>query len=164
MAERMRICCAIDFSEASRFAMVEATDLARRFEAELELVHVHELPVAAATEMLVPPRALFELVAVDLERDIAAWRGDAERRLGRPVRTKVLAGSPAAEILQHARDEGVDLLVVGTHGRTGLKHLVLGSVAERVVRQAPCSVVVVRTKETGATARTVADPAWAELP
>lgn len=164
MAERMKICCAVDFSEASRFAMVEAADLARRFEAELELVHVHELPVAAAADMLVPPRALFELVAVDLERDIAAWRADAERRLGRPVRSKVLAGSPAVEILQHAREACVDLLVVGTHGRTGLKHLVLGSVAERVVRQAPCSVVVVRTKETCATARTAADPAYAELP
>jgi nucleotide-binding universal stress UspA family protein len=164
MAEAMKICCAVDFSEASRFAMVEAADLARRFEAELELVHVHELPVAAAADMLVPPRALFELVAVDLERDIAAWRADAERRLGRPVRSKVLAGSPAVEILQHAREECVDLVVVGTHGRTGLKHLVLGSVAERVIRQAPCTVVVVRTKETCATARTAADPAYAELP
>lgn len=164
MAERMRICCAVDFSEASRFAMVEAADLARRFDAELGLVHVHELPVSAAADLLVPPRALFELVAVDLERDIAAWRADAERRLGRPVRSKVLTGTPAAEILRHAREECVDLLVVGTHGRTGLKHLVLGSVAERVVRQAPCTVVVVRTKEACATARIAEEPAIAELP
>lgn len=164
MAARMKICCAVDFSEASRFAMVEAADLARRYDAELELLHVHEVPVSAAADLLVPPRALFELVAVDLERDIAAWRADAERRVGRPVHGKVLAGTPATEILGHAREACVDLLVVGTHGRTGLKHLVLGSVAERVVRQAPCTVVVARTKEACARAPTAEEPALAELP
>lgn len=80
-------------------------------------------------------------------------------RLGRPkrrrptveaVRIEVVAGDPASEILRRARTHGIDLVVVGTHGRTGLKHLVLGSVAERVVRQAPCPVLVVRSKEPGA--------------
>ena len=73
---------------------------------------------------------------------LAAWRADAERRAGRPVRSRVLWGDAVTEILRHAREEHSDLLVVGTHGRSGVARLVLGSVAERVARQSPCPVLV----------------------
>lgn len=148
MGEWFRICCAVDFSDASRLAMVEAAELTRGCGAQLTLLHVHE-PVRAPIDVLIPARS-YELESVDVARDLAVWKAEAERRATTAVRTEVVAGEPASEILRHARTHGIDLVVVGTHGRTGLKHLVLGSVAERVVRQAPCPVLVVRSKEPGA--------------
>lgn len=150
MSEWSRICCALDFSETSRLAMAEAAEMARHCGAQLTLVHVHPPPPQVSADLLASARALEELASVDLARDLAVWRTEAERLAATSVRTALVAGDPAAEILRYARDHGVDLLVLGTHGRTGLKRLVLGSVAERVVRQAPCPVMVVRPKEPGA--------------
>lgn len=147
MADWRKICCAIDFSDASRFAMEEACDVARRFRAELVLLHVHEPTPPSAMDLLAATEESAQLVAVDLERSLAAWREEAARRCGAAVRSMARAGSPAAEIVKLARDEAVDLLVLATHGRKGFAHLVLGSVAERVVREAPCPVLIIRQKE-----------------
>jgi universal stress protein A len=147
MAEWRRICCAVDFSDPSRFAMEEAADLARRFQAQLTIVHVAEPPPIVPIDVIVPAERSFETVSVDVARSVAAWRSEAAARAATAVRSAIRIGAPAEEILRFAREEAMDLVVLGTHGRTGLKHLVLGSVAERVVRQAPCPVLVVRTKE-----------------
>ena len=147
MGEWSRICCAVDFSDTSRLAMAEAADLARQCGAELTLVHVFKPPAASTTDVLAAPVGLAELGTVDLARDLSVWKAEAERVTATAVRTALLVGDPAHELLRHARDRGVDLLVVGTHGRTGLKHLLLGSVAERLVLHAPCPVLVVRRKE-----------------
>ncbi len=147
MIEWKRICCATDFSEPSRIAMLEAAELARRFEGELELVHVHVPPPAMGTEVLATPIALPESAPAESAEALATWRDEAERLLGRTVRARLLAGEPASEILRHAREREIDLVVVGTHGRRGLRRLVLGSVAERIVREAPCAVVVGRRRE-----------------
>ncbi len=80
MAGWAAICCAIDFSDASRFAMEEAADLARAFEAELVLIHVHDPGPRIEAEVVEWSRPPFALAAVDLERDICAWRREAERR------------------------------------------------------------------------------------
>ena len=147
MIEWKKICCATDFSELSRIAMLEAAELARRFEGELELVHVHLPPPAVGTDLLASPIAVEDTAPAELEGTIAMWRDEAERLAGRPVRTMLLRGEPAAEILRHARQREIDVLVVGTHGRRGLGRLLLGSVAERLVREAPCAVVVGRRRE-----------------
>lgn len=144
MTDWKRICCAIDFGEPSRVAMEQAADLARRFEAELVLVHVVVPPPPAASDVLVSSRGVATVAAEEHERTLEEWRAEAERRAGRPARSRVLSGAPAAEILRHAREEGCDLLVIGTHGRTGISRLVLGSVAARVARESPCPVLVVR--------------------
>jgi nucleotide-binding universal stress UspA family protein len=144
MAGWKRICCAIDFGEPSRLAMLEAAELAGRFGAELWLVHVNAPPVLTATDMLVAPRSIAEMAAVEAERAMVGWRVAAERTAGRPVRTQVLSGDAATEIVQLARQQRFDLVVLATHGRRGLRRVVLGSVAERVVREAPCEVLVVR--------------------
>ncbi len=149
MFECNRICCAIDFSEPSRIAMLEAAELARRLEAELELVHVHT-PPPAVTDLLAARVEVTETMVVELERKLATWRDEAERLVGRTVRSAVRTGEAATEIVRLAREHGIDLVVVGTHGRRGLKRFVLGSVAERVVREAPCSVVVGRLREPSA--------------
>jgi universal stress protein A len=158
MAEWRRICCAVDFSDPSRFAMEEAADLARTFRAQLTLLHVEEPAPVMPIDVIVPTPSTFETVSVDVARCVAAWRTEAAARAGSPVRSAVRLGAPAEEILKFAREEAMDLVVLGTHGRTGLKHLVLGSVAERVVRQAPCPVLVVRTKEASEAAVLASQP------
>jgi nucleotide-binding universal stress UspA family protein len=143
MIEWKKICCAVDFADPSRVAMEQAADLAKRFEAELTLIHVRVPPLAAGSDVLVSSRTLASVQAREDEEMLARWRAYAERRSGRPTGSLVLWGDPAAEIMRHAREAPCDLLVVGTHGRTGLPRLVLGSVAERVARQSACPVLVV---------------------
>ena len=143
-----RICCAIDFAEPSRAAMEEGADLARRFEADLVLVHVRVPPPPAASDVLVSSRGAMQVEAEEQVKTLEEWRAEAGRRAGRPAQARVLSGDPAAEVLRHAREERCDLLVVGTHGRTGLSRMVLGSVAERIVRQAECPVLVVHDRRS----------------
>ncbi len=142
-----KICCATDFSEPSRIAMLEAAELARRLDAELELVHVQTPPPTAGTDVLAANVEVAETALAELEKSMAMWRDEAERLVGRAVRSTVRAGDAAGEIVRHAREHGIDLIAVGTHGRTGLRRLVVGSVAERIVREAPCAVVVARRRE-----------------
>jgi nucleotide-binding universal stress UspA family protein len=135
----------VDLSEPSREALDEAADLARRTGAELDLVFVVVPPPQLATDMLVAPAGAAQAVAEEEARTLARWRADAEARVDHPVSThQPLASDPAAEIVRHAREHHADLVVVGTHGRTGLRRAVMGSVAERVVRSAPCPVLVAR--------------------
>ncbi len=148
MSEWKKICCAIDFSEPSRFAMEEAASLARQLKADLALLHVYEAPLPMTADMVLSPPELFERAVKEMERKMDGWQKEAERIAGRPVQSTVLAGDAAAVILRFLRQGLFDLLVTGTHGRTGLRHLVLGSVAEKVVRQAACPVLVIRGSGT----------------
>ena len=124
---------ATDFSDCSDHALDAAVALAAHFGARLHLLHVvHRVNVAYHAP----------------EREAAGVRmaALAAARVGADI-TSVLAvavGAPAAEIVGYAEREKVDLLVMGTHGRTGLAHAVLGSVAEEVVRRAPCQVLTIR--------------------
>ena len=145
MASWTKICCPIDFSETSRAALEEASELAQRYQAELVLLHVFEPPVAT-TDLMVAPPEMFEQTAKDLERKLELWKGEAEQRGAKAVRALVVTGAAATETVRFVREGGYDLVVMGTHGRRGLRHLVLGSVAERVVREAPCAVLVVRPR------------------
>lgn len=139
-----RICCAVDFSEPSWFAMEQAADLAGGLRAGLTLVHVLTPAATAPTDVLVAVPAVEEAETRRAEETLEVWRSDAEARAAAPVRARVLLGDPAGELARFVEEEGCDLLVVGTHGRTGLSRLLLGSVAERVLRRAPVPVLVVR--------------------
>jgi len=143
-AEWKRICCPIDFSDASRAAMEVAADLAQRFGAALTLLHAYPVPGYTFPDgsVVASPRMLQEL-ADQAAKHVGEWKRQAEE-LGAPtVNAETLVGEPASEILAHARDRGIDLLVLGTHGRTGLEHALMGSTAERVVRRARCPVLTV---------------------
>ncbi len=144
-ADWKRICCPIDFSDASRAAMEVASDLARRFGAELVLFHAYPVPGYTFPDgsVVASPKMLQEL-ADGAERHLDAWRVDAEALGAGPVETAKVAGEPAGEIVAFARERGVDLLVLGTHGRSGIEHALMGSIAERVVRKAHCPVLTVR--------------------
>ena len=144
-ADWKRICCPIDFSDASRAAMEVAADLARRTGAELWLLHAYPVPGYTFPDgsVVASPKMLQDL-ADGAQRHLDEWRTQAEG-LGAPrVETAKEAGEPAAEIVAFARERGMDLLVLGTHGRTGLEHALMGSIAERVVRKAHCPVLTVR--------------------
>ncbi len=139
-----RICCAVDFTREARLAMEEAADLAWRLGGHLTLVHVNELPAPPpTTEALADPEAVL-LGAVELDRKLTRGREEAERIAGAPVDVALLSGAPALEIVRFARDGGHDLIVMGTRGEAERERLEIGSVARAVVREAACTVVVVR--------------------
>ncbi len=145
-ADWKRICCPIDFSDASRAAMEVAADLARRNGAALVLLHAYPIPGYTFPDgsIVASPKMMQDL-ADQAERHLEEWRAQAAQLVGAPrVTAEKAIGEPAAEIVSFARSSGVDLLVVGTHGRTGLEHALMGSVAERVVRRAHCPVLTVR--------------------
>jgi nucleotide-binding universal stress UspA family protein len=145
-ADWKRICCPIDFSDASRAAMEVAADLARRFGSELMLLHAYPIPGYTFPDgsVVASPKMMQEL-ADQAQRHLEEWRLDAEKMVGASrVTAEKAVGEPAAEILEAAKRMGADLLVMGTHGRTGLQHALMGSVAERVVRRAHSPVLTVR--------------------
>ncbi len=147
-ADWKRICCPIDFSDASHAAMEVAADLARRFGAELVLLHAYPIPGYTFPDgsIVASPRMMQDL-ADQAQRHLEAWAADAARIAGAAaVTTEKAVGEPASEIVSFARARAIDLLVLGTHGRSGIEHALMGSVAERVVRKAQCPVLTVRSR------------------
>jgi nucleotide-binding universal stress UspA family protein len=142
-----KICCAVDFSPQSRVTVEEAAHLSRTRGAALTLVHVFTAPrpaMLASDSFTTRPADEEARLRGELEPQLEEHRAEAERIAGRPVEAILLVGKPPEVLTQLAADGGYDLLVIGTHGRTGVKRLVLGSVAEHVVRASPISVLVVR--------------------
>jgi nucleotide-binding universal stress UspA family protein len=145
-ADWKRIFCPIDFSDASRAAMELAADLARRFGAELLLLHAYPIPGYTFPDgsVVASPRMMQDL-ADQAVRHLEEWRADGEKLVGAArVSGETAIGEPATEIVAAAKRRGADLVVMGTHGRTGLEHALMGSIAERVVRRAHCPVLTVR--------------------
>jgi nucleotide-binding universal stress UspA family protein len=147
-----RILVPVDFSAYSDVALEYAIALARRLDASVHLLHVVEDPITTGAwggEGVVPDlTALRAELAADAERRLLVCRGEAERAQV-PVVTAVRLGLTSHTIVDYAKTLAVDLIVMGTHGRTGVAHLFMGSVAERVLRHAPCPVLTVREGAQG---------------
>lgn len=138
------VLCPIDFSENSRRAVALAGELAAAGGAGITLLHSIELPVSYSGE----PRVEGFAEALDRQaaRLLEDWARDLRARVSVPVTTRSRIGSPGAQILAVLDDDPtLDLVVMGSHGRTGLRRVLLGSVAEKVVRHARCPVAVART-------------------
>jgi nucleotide-binding universal stress UspA family protein len=138
-----RILVATDFSDASEAALALAEEMGRRFGAELALFHAQQVPSYLFPDGIVPvpSSVLADLqasVVAELERLAARARAHGVRA---EVRHSI--GGAADEICRAAAEWPADLIVVGTHGRSGLRHVLLGSVADKVMRKAPCPVVTV---------------------
>jgi len=135
-----------DFSATSDLALEYAVDIAVRYGASIHLLHVLEDPAFTTGY---PDGFFAELPALrvqmteEAERRLKALATDCAKA-NAVATVKVVVGRPAKAIAQEATERGSDLVVMGTHGRSGFAHLVLGSVAERVVRIAPCPVLTVR--------------------
>jgi|GEM_PF-307145 len=137
-----------DFSAYAGHALPYALDLARDHGAELHVLHVVATPELAVQFDVAGPvfdgHLLLELERSAQERIEKVVPKEAGKELD--VRLAVRRGAPFVEIVRYAREEGIDLIVLATHGRTGLRHALFGSVAERVIRKAPCPVLSVRPK------------------
>jgi nucleotide-binding universal stress UspA family protein len=131
-----------DLSPASWLAFGLAADVAHRYGASLLVLYV--------VETLGPENVTFGEVATELEpegyrkRLVAELEANMPASPGVAVETLLAAGDPAAEVVRVAQERPCELIVMATHGRTGVRRLVLGSVAERVVRTAPCPVLTLR--------------------
>jgi nucleotide-binding universal stress UspA family protein len=142
MTNIKRILVPTDFSEPADEALDHALFLAQALGATISLAHVFQDPYAAAfvSEQYVPmPAALREEALDEVRHHLAARVARSGRR---DMTTEILSGPAAQAIVERGRD--ADLIVMGTHGRHGMAHLLMGSVAERVVRLAPCPVLTVR--------------------
>ena len=140
-----KILVATDFGPASETALGYGRALALQFNAGLHVLHVMEsVAMTAATEYGFSGLP----VEYQLEMEAAARkRTEEDRRLMNATAMVVRHNTPAAAIVEYARTNHIDLIVLGTHGRGALGHLFMGSVAERVVRTAPCPVLAVRNPE-----------------
>jgi nucleotide-binding universal stress UspA family protein len=148
MIDLRRILVPTDFSKFSDVALTYAAALAQRFGAELYLVHVVQdlalfVPDAVGVAPISPPIEQFTAAA----REALGRVSRDERLKGLTVHTEVIEGTPFYEIIRFARETEIDLIVVGSHGHTGLAHVLLGSVTDKVVRKAPCPVLTVRHPE-----------------
>lgn len=139
-----------DFSELAKPATEFARDLAERYAAQLYCLHVvddaYQYWSAIGPESLPvgpPPEEMLEVGRTRLAR----FTGEYLNGLGKPVISQVAYGRPFAEIINFAKEKQVDLIVMGTHGRGGIAHVLLGSTTEKVVRKAPCAVLTVRTTD-----------------
>ena len=140
-----KILTAIDFSESSDFAFEYALTLARQFQAELTIMHVINEPVDLRGFYV--PHISFEQLEKEIEEGAEKMMEKfCQTKMGDFTRytTAVVAGIPYEEILRKAEETGASLIVLGTHGRTGIDHLIFGSTAERVVRSAACPVLTIR--------------------
>jgi nucleotide-binding universal stress UspA family protein len=142
-----RILCPLDFSRFSRHALEQAIALARESGAVVSALHVFSIAPVADTVMAGAPTAIEPVRRTAPERaallrELREFTGEADAA-GVTVRTHIAEGDPVARILDHAVDENADLIVMGTHGREGVERLLLGSVAEKILRRAPCPVLTV---------------------
>ena len=146
MIAMKNVLVATDFGEAADSALAYGRELAGRFDATLHVLHVAENVYITAFGA-----ETYASFAPDLQRDIEE---SAHRRLDeatidsdgsgpKTIRSVMTSSSPAFAIIDYAREHAIDLIVMGTHGRGAMAHLLLGSVAERVVQHAPCAVLIV---------------------
>jgi universal stress protein A len=141
-----RIVCPIDFSPCSREALRVAAEFTRERSASLVLAYVWEPPKWSTGEIQTAPEGIQDMVDAE-EARLEAWKTTAQEFGAREVGTRFLTGVALDAILALLEDDpAIDLVVMGTHGRTGLKHVLLGSLAEKIVRHAPCPVLVVRDR------------------
>ena len=137
-----RVLFPTDFSDTAEHAFEYARDLARRFDAGLHMLHVVPDPKSQHWGG--------DAAGIAIPNLLETWTADAERRLGElapnGVRTEraIRVGHPFVEIVRYAGSHAIGLIVMGTHGRGPVKHMLLGNVAEKVVRKAPCPVLTVR--------------------
>ena len=148
MINLKRILVPTDFSDSARHALTYGCSFAREYEAELLLLHVVEnLTVGYASDLFpVPMAEVFDEISGYARAELAKLTAEVTGK-GVSARELVVQGKPSAEIVRVAREETVDMIVLGTHGKGMLDKALFGSTAERVIRRAPCPVLTVGLSE-----------------
>lgn len=141
------ILCPIDYSVYSEKALQYAIEFAEKYQAKLYLLHVLDLRVYDVNDPELYNVNIVDKEMIDTlkERLFKCISEDTKGKVS--VECVVVQGVPFAEIIKASRDYNINLIVLGTHGRTGISHAIMGSVAEKVVRKAPCPVLTVRHPE-----------------
>ncbi|MGD9548654.1 MAG: universal stress protein [Candidatus Krumholzibacteriia bacterium] len=155
MIDIRKILCPIDFSEPSLAALSTARGFAARFGAELHLMHcVEPIPVPAGpTTQIGMPAETLDVTSYQ-QHMLQRAREDLEQLASEhstddtPVRIHLAEGKPQNEIVACARDIGADLMVISTHGTSGLRRFIFGSVADKIVRTSPCPVLTMTPEAT----------------
>jgi len=141
-----KILCPVDFSEFTKEVVAYAADIAKRYGSELHVLHViPNLTYFTPYESFLTPENLVAIeknIQDEVDRDFKKVLG----RVDIDVRKAVRTGVAFVEIIDYAKTEGIDLIVMGTHGRSGIEHILIGNVAEKVVRKSPCPVMTIRPK------------------
>lgn len=144
MIKLKKILCPIDFSACSTYALTYAIDISLKDHASLYLIHVIETYMGDIGDIL----KQIDLLLDDKQTDNLKMRLinliPDEIRTNISIDTLVVKGTPFVEIIKAAKDNQVDLIVMGTHGKTGLDYILIGSVAERVIQRSPCPVLSIR--------------------
>ena len=148
MPQITRIIVPIDFSEYSKKAFRYAIDFAHTFRAEMVLVYVVE-PIVYPADFSFGQVALPSMERELLERGEEQLKDLIAKEVpdGIVARTAVRSGKPFVEIIQAAKEESAELIIIATHGHSGIEHVLFGSTAEKVVRKAPCPVLSIRSPE-----------------
>jgi len=136
-----RILCPTDFSPSSEYAMRYAVAIAERHGAVIELLHITE-PSAYERDTPLEGDATSETFSQELYKHLDDIASSVEENV--QIKTKLMSGIAYAEIVNRTKTWPADIIVIGTHGRTGMKHMLIGSIAEKVVRLASCPVCTVR--------------------
>src|SRR5688572_19248732 len=143
-----KILCPVDFSPGSQQAIQLAVRLASFDDGEIVIAHCWYVPPAASAADHAFPANLVQQIIEDAHRALDEASAEAKQLGAKRVRKVLLTGLPWDQIVTELDDPAYDLVVMGTHGRTGLSRVLLGSVAEKVVRHAPCSVLATKPRET----------------
>lgn len=141
-----KILCPVDFSEFTKDVVAYAADISRQYGAELHVLHViPNLTYFTPYESFLTPENLVAMeknIQDEVDRDFKKVLS----AVGIDVRKVVRTGVAFVEIIDYAKTEGIDLIVMGTHGRSGIEHILIGNVAEKVVRKSPCPVMTIRPR------------------
>lgn len=143
-----RILVAVDFSEHSGYALDAAIGLAEKFGAEIHLLNSYPVYMGAVTPYgIAVPESYDRECRAAAERELQSW-GQKVVAAGVRLETKVSALPPSEAVARYVEEHSIDLVVIGSRGLSGLKHWVLGSVAERVLHSCPCPVLTVKAPES----------------
>jgi universal stress protein A len=147
-----RILVPVDFSQCSRTALNYAISLADQLGAKLRVLHICEVPALVSPDLVVtipdqPTQTISEWVKNEAELGMDKFMAEVVKPDGLDVEVKLVTGDAPEMIAKEADAYKADLVVMGTHGRKGVAHLIMGSVAERTLRISPCPVLTIRTSE-----------------
>jgi nucleotide-binding universal stress UspA family protein len=141
-----KIVCPVDFSEFTDEILNYAVNIAKKYNAELHLIHIiPNLNYFTPYESFLTPE---NLIAIErnIEKEVDKDFDKITKTLDMSVKKVVKTGVTFVEIIDYIKTEGIDLVVMGTHGRSAIEHILIGSVAEKVVRKSPCPVLTIRPK------------------
>jgi nucleotide-binding universal stress UspA family protein len=137
-----------DFSESSRAALPFAIDLTKKYGATLHIVHVYRDPEHIAefeisSQMKMDWVRLAQSLGTETEKKLKSLCAEIDQEL-KSCQPRMLRGKPSNEIVRYAKENGIDLIVLASHGLSGWEHVLFGSTAERVLRESPCNVMVIK--------------------